>query len=682
MFSKYTSKTNQASVSIDLHGLSVKDAKVEVERTFFESIADGDTDITIITGIGNHVNSNGTRGVLYSALPKWLEDSVFRDHIRSISKDMGAYEIQFKGDDEFAPKVQQLKSNFSFLPKEAIDDLHKKAKEGDKRSQGELGTFYVLGICVKQDIKKGISLLSQAAETLVERQVQLGDIFSSNDFHSIKNYKTSRNWYLKAEKNNHPDALFELGGMYWLGRGVISDNKKGIEYYTRAAFFGNSDAAYELMDIYFNPFDNESKNQVLAATQLYFQGVKTVTTHAQIVRAKEYFYRWCIAMDFEVAFQYLEDEAEEDATAQYYLGKLYMMRGEKGDKKRAGVCFKKAADKAEINARFEVALEYLTGVGQKKNVPLAIDLLTKLTAEKHPNSMFLLSEQLTSPGPLQNIPRAIELLISAAQLEQIDAQNTLINYYLENKHTNQITKKIFNKIANQLEKKAKAGNPKAQYHMGMLHSKGSIRFPQSVDKTIDYLGKSAAQGNTIARNNLIPFLHAAPVTKDTLKKLIISFTEAAEEGEASAQFNLGKFLLTPSKMNPVIRCGEGYYWIYQAALKKNSPAIKYLKENFLAGNKESIIEMVAAQFKFRDGIETLPVIPALKNIVNPNCTPKFFSPAASQCSSSTSVAAKPIHPAAFSTNSSSSITSNSIFNTAVTTTSTKASVSVTKMEPK
>jgi TPR repeat protein len=349
----------------------------------------------------------------------------------------------------------------------------------------------------------------------------------------------------------------------------------------------------------------------------------------------------CILQDHNKAFTWIEAEGENDAVAEYYLGKLILLRGEAGDINRAGFCFKRAADMGDVDARFEVVLGHLVGKGLKKNVKLAVEKLTILAEEKHPNSLFLLCEVFTPAGPLQNIPQAIKLLITAAEEDQTDAQFQLIKYFQENQHSNLITKKIFEKIAKRLEEIALSGNQRAQCHVGMLYSNGSTRFPKNIEKAIDFFEKSANQGNETAIERLVPLLHTAPFSKQVVKKLLFWFTQAAEKGEPSAQVNLGIFILTPTIMNPVVHSALGYYWIYKSALQKNSTAINFLKEKCIAGNKETILKMVVDQFKFRDGVEILPAISALKNISKPINIPAFFSPPAL---STTGVVAKNPNP--------------------------------------
>ncbi len=82
--------------------------------------------------------------------------------------------------------------------KEYIDGVRLNAEKGDSNSQAKLGYYYHVG-------KSGVSLDLQKAKY----------------------------WYELAEKQNHPMALYALGGMFEFGHGVEVDFKKSAEYYLR-----------------------------------------------------------------------------------------------------------------------------------------------------------------------------------------------------------------------------------------------------------------------------------------------------------------------------------------------------------------------------------------------------------------------------------------------------------------
>ena len=75
---------NSGESILDLHGLSLKEAKEEVIDFIKEQYNYCKTECTIITGRGNHTNANGSSGVLKQMLPVWVWSDELKHYIKSI----------------------------------------------------------------------------------------------------------------------------------------------------------------------------------------------------------------------------------------------------------------------------------------------------------------------------------------------------------------------------------------------------------------------------------------------------------------------------------------------------------------------------------------------------------------------------------------------------------------------
>jgi TPR repeat protein len=69
------------------------------------------------------------------------------------------------------------------------------------------------------------------------------------------NYKKASKWYKKAAKQGHAEAQYNLGIMYYNGRGVDVNYKKAIEWYEKAAEQGLLNAQSNLGVMYQNGQD-------------------------------------------------------------------------------------------------------------------------------------------------------------------------------------------------------------------------------------------------------------------------------------------------------------------------------------------------------------------------------------------------------------------------------------------
>lgn len=81
---------------LDLHGgLSEKDAFAKTVSFIEDKFNNFEERCRVITGRGNHINSNGTRGVLFKAFPNWVETPKLKQLIKEFvpAPDGGSYAV-------------------------------------------------------------------------------------------------------------------------------------------------------------------------------------------------------------------------------------------------------------------------------------------------------------------------------------------------------------------------------------------------------------------------------------------------------------------------------------------------------------------------------------------------------------------------------------------------------------
>ena len=67
--------------------------------------------------------------------------------------------------------------------------------------------------------------------------------YYENGIHTLTDFGQAAQWYEKAAKKDHVDALLHLGFLYAQGKGVDKDEKKAFTYIRRAAETGNKNAS-------------------------------------------------------------------------------------------------------------------------------------------------------------------------------------------------------------------------------------------------------------------------------------------------------------------------------------------------------------------------------------------------------------------------------------------------------
>ncbi len=268
-------------LSIDLHGLSVAKTKELLKNHFDRITEDKITEFIIITGRGNHIAPDGSRGVLRKILPKLLEP--YCDEISEISPDIGSYKIRLKKNSQDVSKSlsemlnvivdsNDPEKHLSYLKKleaqiEAGDSgamiiianmhligeikgfndkekgilLLNKAKElGNLDAYTELGSFFLEGRYVKKNIKKGLRLLNVAAKTNPIAQFTLAKSYILGE--PKKDDEKALFWMKKSAESAYPMAELNLGFTYFEGNFTPVDFTQAFHYFSLAANHGNVEA--------------------------------------------------------------------------------------------------------------------------------------------------------------------------------------------------------------------------------------------------------------------------------------------------------------------------------------------------------------------------------------------------------------------------------------------------------
>ena len=114
----------------------------------------------------------------------------------------------------------------------------KSAEQGYAPAAYNLGLMYAQGEGAKPDPAAAQTWFRRAAENgSVEAQVKLAEIATFDE-----KYEEAFLWFSKAADQDDADAAFNMGSLYYVGRGVAKDETKAVEYYRKAARLGMPEA--------------------------------------------------------------------------------------------------------------------------------------------------------------------------------------------------------------------------------------------------------------------------------------------------------------------------------------------------------------------------------------------------------------------------------------------------------
>jgi TPR repeat protein len=157
-----------------------------------------------------------------------------------------------------------------------------------------------------------------------EALFQLGAIYYYG-FGVERNYAEAMKWYTAAAKKKNRQACYSLGNMYYNGEGVAQDYVKAREWYEKASKYGY--AKYSLANMYYS-----RKIKVSNAT------AKAITSWAYASK----YHPGCDVAQYNSANAYLTDP--------------WFIKNLKGSSQVALKYFKKTAEKGNIPAAYKVAM--------------------------------------------------------------------------------------------------------------------------------------------------------------------------------------------------------------------------------------------------------------------------------------------------------------------------------------
>ena len=172
-----------------------------------------------------------------------------------------------------------------------IDELKKKAGNGDVQAQLDLGYMFLYG-------KDGANI----------------------------DYKQAIHYYELAAQNKNPVALNNMGSLYFNGIGVDVNYTKAIKYFEDAAKYGSNDAAINLAIIYLGTDKNNKNSEIWQRIFSLLKQAQTSNSNAKFLLGYSYYKGFLVQENHKKAFQLIKQASEEGYDeAQYILSRLYLL---------------------------------------------------------------------------------------------------------------------------------------------------------------------------------------------------------------------------------------------------------------------------------------------------------------------------------------------------------------------
>jgi len=123
-----------------------------------------------------------------------------------------------------------------------LEELKRRADEGDGESQARLGFAYATGRGVDRDPTQALIWYEKAAESgHVAAQYNVADMCLAR-----RDYDAALSWFSKAAASGDPDASFNIALLHQRGLGVARDDAEALRWFVLAAEAGSARAMYDV----------------------------------------------------------------------------------------------------------------------------------------------------------------------------------------------------------------------------------------------------------------------------------------------------------------------------------------------------------------------------------------------------------------------------------------------------
>ena len=355
-----------------------------------------------------------------------------------------------------------------------------------------------------------------------------------------QNYQKAFEWFERSAKQKNKFAQYSLANLYYYGNGVEKDLSQAFLWYRKSSAQGQPYASYAIAQMYNK---GEYVNQSEETAQRYYKSALS-------------------------GFLKLESKDQADDNLYYKLGSMFKKGlGTDIDMDRAIDYFKRSAEMNNKNGLYEYGKELLLGEHIPQDKEKAVKLLEKAIKLENINAKRFLALELISGEHLdQDIDKGLAMLTECAdsgdtcacyKLGKIYFKGEIVlqdldkaEKYLLLAEDNEFTQYALGKLYLQKEKydvqkavdyfeKSADKNMWSSYQLGRLYLFGADELEKDKEKAVEWLTKSAHDGNEYVQNmlnNIDDFENM--LLRNTVMGLFVNLSRCIEDNYSQKQCSL------------------------------------------------------------------------------------------------------------------------------------------------
>ena len=425
--------------------------------------------------------------------------------------------------------------------KEAEQLLLSESQRGNVLAVYDLGKLYSTDKLGEKSEEISIAKYTQALQGFLQIepnskklkpyvQYRIGKMFCYG-LGTEQNYQKAFEWFERSAKQKNKFAQFSLANLYYYGNGVEKDLSQAFLWYQKSSAQGQPYASYAVAQMYSK---GEYVSQGGETAQRYYKAALSGFLELESKeQADDNLYYKLGSMfkkglgtdiDMDRAIDYFKRSAEmNNKNGLYEYGKALLL-GEHipQDKEKAVKMLEKAIKLENINSKCFLALEYISGEHLDQDIDKGLAMLTECADSGDTCACYKLGKiYFKGEIVLQDLDKAEKYLLLAEDNEF--TQYALGKLYLQKE------KYDVQKAVDYFEKSADK-NMWSSYQLGRLYLFGAEGLEKDKTKAVEWLTKSANDGNEYAQNmlnNMAQFENA--VLANTIFGLFANLSRCIED---------------------------------------------------------------------------------------------------------------------------------------------------------
>ena len=414
--------------------------------------------------------------------------------------------------------------------KKAEQLLLSESKSGNVLAIHDLGKLYSTEKIGAKDEEKSFAYYNEALQGFMEIELDSDFMFP---------YEPKFDGQIIKPVNMRSYVWYRIGKMHCYGLGTEQDHAQSFEWFLKSDQEGNKFAQYSLANLYY--YGNGVEKDLSQAFLWYQKSSSQGQPYASYAIAQMYNKGEYVCQSEETAQRYykdalsgflkLESKDQADDNLYYKLGSMFKKGlGTDSDMDKAIDYFKRSAEMNNKNGLYEYGKAMLLGEHIAQNKQKAVKLLEKAIKLGNTNAKrFLALEYISGEYFPQGIEKGIAMLTECAdegdsfacfKLGQIYLKGEIVTQDLERAEKylllaedNEFTQYAFGKLYLQEEKydiqravdyfkRSSDKNMWSSYQLGRLYLFGAEGLQKDTEKAVEWLTKSANDGNEYAQNML------------------------------------------------------------------------------------------------------------------------------------------------------------------------------------